>query len=589
MLKYMKTTFNFMKFLNIMVFSKWFTYVFVIISFFITMFFVLMPYLFSNSDSYRASLLMIVPVMFILLLTIIYAIYISVLLFRDTENNGLDLVIAAKPIERMQIVIAKYIYFILFAFVWAIVIYIATSIASIPLRNVDYFKLENVEYFVHGSFAVVLFAFVFFGLITALIAKKINKAVAYLFSVVIFLPLFFIGTVAPTFSRPQISSFTSEYNNLRSESAIDAANLFAYSTSDQEDGYYIVPTNSDGSLTQSSRDFLNRAFQNTKTSPVGTQVLSWIDIPYQMGIHFAANGRDFFMSGNALGLGDVRSIFNNFGTENVSTRYNYHLVANEGLVTDSSNKSVVMNLPLLTSQNSLFREQTQRNIYYAWENAESDTLLTDDSFSFTNTANYYGTLDWRSISELIQNDDIKAAFKKFNDKYLTGEDLTSRQYLDALFAEYDSIIPDFLNVINNSFTQVTDRYLVQLQMQYYVVALYYLYLNYQNNSLLKNVLFENGLANHQFEVKVNYNGETRNYKIGGYSNATQVQQTVNNQTVNRVQLTAGDDFLFSTVENYYKFERALDTQPQYSVGIYWTIIIVALSAAVIYIYYRREY
>ncbi|WP_027120059.1 ABC transporter permease [[Mycoplasma] testudinis] len=590
--KHLLSSMNFVKFLNLFIFSRIVSYLFPLIGFVLVLLLTLIPTFLKASDQSQIQLTIIAPVFVSLIFTVVQSVYFAILIFKDSESNGLDLVIAAKPIERIDVVLAKYFYFVLYGIVQAIVIFLAFLLGTISLYGIASNSFINT--LLIGSFTVSLFAFIFFGLITALIAKKLNRPVAYIFASSVFLPLLLLGNFSGYFSEPTISGFSKNVNNINVLTD-NSVPVYNFSTKQQNDSYFVVPSNQAAEFDLDQEQTLNNAFKQSQYTGFASQLLGWVDIPYQMGIVFSDNGTDFLRTRSNIESKRLNEVINY--TKNSDIKYNYELVHNQGLISNKDGMPLVPNAPLLAQQKDA--SSLPRKLIYAWENAGADFLISQDRFEFAKIDDFAGDLDWAIIEQALKNSSISSFLDELNNPIMNDEKITSQGYLDLLYSQMQGLLntEGVQNIFNNPNNLKTyQRY--EQEIYLYVIALYHLYYSNQNSLLLKHVLPQGSSSlNQQYTVKVNVNNEVRNYKIGGYSHFEKTSRTIStvnggtttSQSVSRIKLEPSEDYVFRTVNNYFMVKRSSSVIPGYGVAIFWIVLALVLSVSTIYVYYRRDY
>ncbi|ADC31048.1 putative ABC-type transport system protein [Mycoplasmoides gallisepticum str. F] len=136
-----------------------------------------------------------------MILTIFYASLKALNIYKDLEEEGLELLTYSKPINRRDIFIAKFIVFIIFDCYWAILMMVSNLILVLNLKE------TNLTLIVLLSFTVFFFAFLIFGLFASIIGYKFNGKIALAIPLTIISPLIIGGSIVS-------SQSTSSANNL---------------------------------------------------------------------------------------------------------------------------------------------------------------------------------------------------------------------------------------------------------------------------------------------------------------------------------------------------------------------------------------
>ncbi|MDK2819517.1 MAG: ABC transporter permease, partial [Mycoplasmataceae bacterium] len=94
-------------------------------------------------------------------------------LFKDISNEGMEILIISKPIERWQIIFVRFTFFILLGIFISIIDYIALLIGLV-FANPDYIVNLNVFEFVSIYFFSMLLIYLFFGSLSILLSLKFS-------------------------------------------------------------------------------------------------------------------------------------------------------------------------------------------------------------------------------------------------------------------------------------------------------------------------------------------------------------------------------------------------------------------------------
>ncbi|UWV79910.1 hypothetical protein NW072_01950 [Mycoplasmopsis felis] len=184
------------------------------------------------------KLLFIYILVFIeLLITIFFAALKSINVYKDLEEEGIELLTLSKPISRKSIIWGKTISNLLFAFYWTLIILISNTIIiwSLNILNTHW----NLILITIGVFYL---SYILFGYLSSLISYKTNTKIAITLPILLFSPLAIYGTVISGKSTSTANNFA-YYLNIPYENHSTGKRLNAeqFYLNNQNDSYYIIP------------------------------------------------------------------------------------------------------------------------------------------------------------------------------------------------------------------------------------------------------------------------------------------------------------------------------------------------------------
>ncbi|MGL5617953.1 MAG: hypothetical protein ACRCWU_02805 [Metamycoplasmataceae bacterium] len=187
-------------------------------------------------------------------------------LFKDISNEGMEILIVSKPIKRSQIILVRFLFFLLLGIVYSIVNYFAILIGLFISKDVRPDSL-NIFDFVSTSYLIMIMSYILFGSISIMLSLKFSTKLVSGASSVILAVGIVLTQVAPVIVPLAEKNFffkMNEYNNTHQKEYI---NLKYYETTDGEIILYTkditVP------LTDKEKEVINNAWQQSED-------LSWI-------------------------------------------------------------------------------------------------------------------------------------------------------------------------------------------------------------------------------------------------------------------------------------------------------------------------
>ncbi|QZX48974.1 ABC transporter permease [Mycoplasma sp. E35C] len=582
-------------------------------------------------DAALFKTVLIAPVLATLLFNVFYSTNSAIVIFKSMESEGAELLISSKPVSRKANILSKIGYLFIIALLSAIVSFIAFNSGLAGSSKTSLLPSYFYYSLIASSFFVSFFCFLTFGLITALISIKLNRRIAYFLMPSLFLPLFLIGNMSGYFSDTAINSFSTNMYNSQ-----NLVSFYNTSTINNNDEILFIPKNNKKEFSDTEKDFINKTnYQKAKDNSIIFRFMTWLNVPLQFGLGFSENGADFLNTRSIYSSSLLKNTLNY--SNNDDLRYSYRLFENQGLntlvetpsdlinsttanntspnpdVTNSNpdSTSTVTN-PSLTTPNPTNSANNTTNqpemsylfpnlpltsnneIIYAWDKANTEKIIPQDSFGFSVVDTYAGRIKWDIVEESLRNQEAKQFFASIIKDHQNN---TYEEFIEFIHEN----LQEFLNVykfgLNVKFNKLNDQ---EKQIYLYTLFLYQLFfLGNPNSTLFKDALPK--LNNKQIDVKL-MNNEI--YHIGGYSDYRPVLRRINNpepgpssptdngavQEVSRLELdTAIDKNLFTNIKNFYSVKRVYDAAPTYGLVLFWLVIDTVLLISVYFIYTRREF
>ncbi|QCZ36514.1 ABC transporter permease [Mycoplasma nasistruthionis] len=557
-----------------------------------------------------------------IIFTIFYAALKSLNIYKDLEEEGVELLTYAKPITRKQIFAGKLSVFLIFGVYWALTTLFSNLFISLAVKS------SYVAGITFLSLIVFFFAYIIFGMISSIIGYKLNGKIAITIPLAVLSPLVIGGTVIASQSTSTVNN-TAFYLNRKDaqQPAGNQVNANLFYLNNNKDNLIIIPNGyTANQFSEKQLQYLKTAFSLSKNSASSWQGYSWTVVPYQMLDLFNFENQNIF---DTFASSQVSNLDNYlYNKDNSSFIYSYDLKLNQGLksyLVDTSIDPSVVKLnkrflvPGALKNYSQINNLANTDIIYARVGADNfDIEYPEDKYTYATTNNLIGKLKWSYIKELLDskvfNDYAKGFFNKLLEE---NEELKQASYselrliksilLSSIEKELNNpqalinqiIVPEVSVLREDAIKNQIITTEVEKQVYLATAFIYYLYFTYTNNLLSDAILVNDSSENDQNEDnQTNYNftpstfrfqfGEFV-YNIGGYGSYTAKQQIVNNKVIIRYDLNKSNNFLFQPLEQFASINRNKQIINKYGyIGI-WVVLgfIFILINNVLYI--KKDY
>ncbi|ADE19757.1 ABC transporter permease [Mycoplasma crocodyli] len=565
--------YNFANYLWFYLMKKKTTFIIPLISF--VSLFIIGISLIINRNYSDINFLIVIPIFVSLLMTVLFATIFSINIFKSMEREGLELIVCSRPVTRKNILATRIGFLFLFGFVYSLIIFVIFLIFLTVLKS----RIGDSNYYryLFSSFGVNLFAFYFFGLVTALLATKLNRRIAIAFSLTIFTPLFLVGNLSTYFSESRMNGYGVRLNNKYND-----LDTYAFSLDNEKDKLYLVNRTEKNNYNEHKK-----LFNEVKGNANIAQVMGWLNIPYQMGIVSSNYGTDYF---NNQRLSDSKYLSKvDFYSNNNDVRYKY-LMSNDNI------KMFVPTAPLINNDISDANlKWSTNNLIYAWENADSKNELVEDNFGFSSIDDFAGKLNWKVIQKFLHLDEFDEFFKENIKLDVNNKEATLQEFNSQIFDSFNEFGKNIL--FNEIFSRsgITESY--QQQIYLYVITYYYMFYKHNQSSLFETILKNNKADVNQSQYKVQVkmkSGTLRAYIIGGFSSYLPIIETIKSgastKQVSRMKLQKDENVsVFKEVSNIFTVQRSSTAFPDYGVALLWSFYILLLVGGVVYIYSRKDF
>lgn len=549
-----------------------------------------------------------------MILTIFYASLKALNVYKDLEEEGLELLTYSKPINRRDIFIAKFIVFIIFDCYWAILMMVSNIILVLNLKE------TNLTLVLLLSFTVFFFAFLIFGLFASIIGYKFNGKIALAIPLTIISPLIIGGSIVSSQSTSSANNLAFYLNTKRLlQPAGNEANVETFYLNNNQDNFYILPNGYDEpTFSQKQTEYLRTAYNFAKNSSTEWQIYSWLITPYQMIDIFNFKNQNIFntFQSNYTTNLDNYLYYNNLDAPTYSYQLNENNVLPRYLVNIRDDKTPnyqdVYLVPgaLKNNLNPSLDELNNTKIIYARQDADNfDITFPEDEFNNTNASDIVGKLNWTYIKELLDSKVFNAYSKQFidnlikSDGYINGDPSDLTYYHNLLMSEIQNEITDEQSKFNNlddnitvledsSITNKIIKSNIERQIYLTVALVYYIYFNQNNNLLTTALLFNNKLddnSNNFTPKQLSFNYGAYTYHIGGYANYSTKQEVQNNKVIIRYDLKKSNNFVFQPVTQIMQMTRNKEIINKYSFILLWAVIASLFVLANNILYIRKDY
>ncbi|QEX45648.1 ABC-2 transporter permease [Mycoplasmoides gallisepticum] len=549
-----------------------------------------------------------------MILTIFYASLKALNIYKDLEEEGLELLTYSKPINRRDIFIAKFIVFIIFDCYWAILMMVSNLILVLNLKE------TNLTLIVLLSFTVFFFAFLIFGLFASIIGYKFNGKIALAIPLTIISPLIIGGSIVSSQSTSSANNLAFYLNTKRLlQPAGNEANVETFYLNNNQDNFYILPNGYDEpTFSQKQTEYLRTAYNFAKNSSTEWQIYSWLVTPYQMIDIFNFKNQNIFntFQSNYTTNLDNYLYYNKLDAPTYSYQLNENNVLPRYLVNIRDDKTPnyqdVYLVPgaLKNNLNPSLDELNNTKIIYARQDADNfDITFPEDEFNNTNASDIVGKLNWTYIKELLDSKVFNAYSKQFidnlikSDGYINGDPSDLTYYHNLLMSEIQNEITDEQSKFNNlddnitvledsSITNKIIKSNIERQIYLTVALVYYIYFNQNNDLLTTALLFNNKLddnSNNFTPKQLSFNYGAYTYHIGGYANYSTKQEVQNNKVIIRYDLKKSNNFVFQPVTQIMQMTRNKEIINKYSFILLWAVIASLFVVANNILYIRKDY
>ncbi|VEU76312.1 ABC transporter permease [Mycoplasmopsis columboralis] len=525
-----------------------------------------------------------------IIFTIFYASLKYLNLFKDLQEEGLELLIVSKPISRLHLNLSKLFVLYFIALINAIVL----SLLFVFLQA-NYFS----GYFLFKIFALSLvvffFTFTIMGQITALISLKLSAKLSLFIPSFAYLGIAFGGfaLLNNSTSTPNNAGYYLNLENINTQSG-NQANLKSFYLNNPDSQLNIFAYGQNKELSPLQKNYIEKVFKTSKNSALEYQVYSYLMFPYWFVGSLLFND-SLLNDSNDTFLKDTLYSF-----KKNSLRNSYQLKNNSNLLKlNIYNGKELKDLYVVPGlyKNSGLDKGVDTQLIYARENANNfDVSFKEDEYVFAQPNNIVGSLKWDVVKDALSDEILSAYFEDFYHQHLQNKQLFKEDILTLIASEINN--PDSQLFNSNTYkTKLLDenyingKYITSLTEQKIYLAvsfIYYLYFSHNNSQTLKELLYDKETLNYRFDqLKIKIDDNT--YFIGGYKQFTPIQKVVDDKIIIRYELEKSDNTLFQGQETIYQINKSSLILNDWIFIFIWVLISTSSAVLLVYLNARKDY
>lgn len=557
---------------------------------------------FAISDQYL-NLASYLYIFSILIITVLFSSIKSLNIFKDFEQEGIELVSISRPISRKSLVFGKLLTLIYFGLIWSLILFVSSLISLYALNSFKNLLVYSIVFFVVG-----ISTYLFIGLLTAIIAYRLNQKLAITLPLLLFIPLSLGGSIISANSTTNINNAAFFINRKYPyHHSGNEANVEPFFINNQKDELLIIPNglkNHHFSKEQSSylKDVMNLA--NNSSSE--WQAYSWLSMPYQLLDIFNFKNNNVFESisknhfsnlENYIYYNNLDSILYKYKLDTEPNLSKYNVLSKQG----NQQKYIVSGL---LKSNSNIPNSINTDIIYARENAgDINISFPEDNSEFAAENNLVGKIKWNYVAEVLKDKQFNQIVNNFVDSKLLN---IKNNNLNELNKEIFKEISNFINspdtdinlYLNNNLVIFSEHSITEKKLQseierkiYFATSiLNFIYFNYQDSDIYKAVIKDikksNSYGNYQIEINIS----GFKYLIGGFESFEKRLFVKDNKVLIRYELAKSDDnYLFQATDQVYSIRREKQIVNKNIYFVLWAIVIFLLFTATFFLYKRKEY
>lgn len=493
-----------------------------------------------------------------LLTNLIYGGLKALNIFKDTQDDGLEILILSKPISRLSILTAKNM-----AFIFIGISYSLFNSISFIIAQVYFSQSVNLVNLLGLAICVNFVTYLFFGYLISLISIKLSPKLSITIPLISFIGILGGGMGISSTSTTNLNNAAyyletkNEYQN--SGKLADLENFYL---KNNKDAFYIIPNGFDKNFSEKQISYLDKVVSISNNSAKEIQWYTYLAFPYQFFSVFVDPNAKLFNSNNKNYLDN--SLFYNH-KDSVENSYKLKLANDLVQVPFTENRKIIKKyiIPGALKNKTIYKNQENSNIIYARENASKfNVSFPEDEYVFASPNNLVGEIKWDYIQEIIQLPEFQKVVKKFYNEKLANKDLIKDEILELLSQEINRVnnplYTDFegLSTLTdkNSFSSGKIKSLTEQKVYFAVAYIYYIYFAYNNSTTLKALLYNINTFDYQpssFKIKI---GDF-NYFVGGFGSYSLIQKVEDQKVIMRYELTKSNNTLFQSLDTVYEYSK----------------------------------
>ncbi|UIU15164.1 ABC transporter permease [Ureaplasma urealyticum] len=587
------SSFAYVGFLTRHIIVKKTTYILPIITFLITLIVGIIVGCVVNQKS-QFLIISYVMIIFNLLMTTIFASLKALNVFKDFSEDGIDILVISKPISRKNIVWSKIFFFILTGVVWSLISFLGLLIFYLISFNFA----KDVNYYWLLSYISPFICYLVFGLLTSLLALKLNAKISVLIPLVSFVPLLAVGIVSNIVSQLQSKAFLSSLKQKPTN------NIEPFYLNNNLDQYYLINTGfANHEFKQSQNLEVLDAYLKTRNLATFWQVSSWIFPIYQLVDAF--NKSDYEPFSDFIKNQENHKVL--YANNLASKQFNYRLEKNSDSLPNfniNNDKGFLVPSLLKNDSQNLINNNLNQEVIYAIEDWKNQTIeYQKNSYTQLSADDIVGSIKWTIIKEVLNtklfneyaNNLFKTLDKKASQKQILDLISNSVQKFD-----FNKQIDENTELFKKDVNKLLIKSKTERQIYLAISLIYYLYFSSNYTDLLNTLLFDQ--KNHlQYQTQFKINLNNKNYLIGGFKNylVNQILPQETNDAIDqskkdkkiryKYSLEQGGNYLFDYVTQNYSIKREQQIVYKEVYCVIWLVLIFSLLIGTYYGYKRKDY
>lgn len=548
----------------------------------------------------------------VIIMTAVYSSIKALNLFKDLEQEGIEIITLSKPISRKQLILGKLMCLSYFGLIWS-----ASLLISGFLYFYASFNFINVLLNSLTLFFISLTAYFIIGLFVSLLSFKLSQKIAMTLPLITFIPLSSIGILLASNQTTNINKASSYINkSYEYHHSGNEVNAEAYFINNNKDELLLIPNGSDNqNFDDEQNKYLETVVNYTNRSLTNWQIYSWLSIPYQFINMFNFNSKNISITNGNNSTELEKHVYYN-DLDNIS--YTYKLDKNPNQkkyqIDDKHNQYIIPGLLKSHSKFSDIRDSVGYDLIYAVEGAENDDskFFEDENEFASNWSTLVGRIKWNFVQQALKdkkfnqivNNFVNQNLKEFlNDKSNNSNQLNKKH--KELMNEISKYVSDENSEINTyenhnlklfSRRSITDGEIdgtVQIKIYKAIVILNYIYFNLQDTTQLFKIMIKNPNNEYFGNAQIILELDKRNYRLGGFKSFLERvvhQKDQSKKNLFRFNLQESKtNFLFSSTDSLYAITRSKQIVNKYVIALLWLVIITAEFSLTFKIYQRKEY
>lgn len=527
-----------------------------------------------------------------LLTNLIYGGLKALNIFKDTQDDGLEILILSKPISRLSILTAKNI-----AFIFVGISYSLFNSISFIIGQVYFSQSINLANLFAWAICVNFVTYLFFGYLISLISIKLSPKLSITIPLISFIGILGGGMGISSTSTTNLNNAAyyletkNEYQN--SGKLADLENFYL---KNNKDAFYIIPNGFNKNFSKKQISYLDKVVSISNNSAKEMQWYTYLAFPYQFFSVFVDPNAKLFNSNNKNYLDNT--LFYNH-QDSVENSYKLKLASDLVQVPFNEKGKVIKKyiIPGALKNKTIYKNQENSNIIYAREKASKfNVSFPEDEYVFASPNNLVGEIKWDYIQEIIQLPWFQKVVENFYNEKLADKDLIKDEILELISQEINRVnnplYTDFegLSTLTdkNSFSSGKIKSLTEQKVYFAVAYLYYIYFAHNNSTTLRALLYNVNTFDYQpssFKVKI---GDF-NYFIGGFGSYSLIQKVEDQKVIMRYELTKSNNTLFQSLDTVYEYskdKKIIIKSTFIAIWITMLILVMVLNTAILV---RKDY